>query len=191
MPEVPVAVIHGRFQVPHNDHLKYLLEGKALCDRLVIGITNPDPGHTRLDPADPSRSDALANPLTYFQRMLLIEAAMMGAGVGREEFVLVPFPINFPELYRYYVPMDALFLLTIYDGWGRRKLELFQSQGLATRVLREVPSQEKGLSSTKVRDVMASGGDWEGMVPPAVAGLLRQWEVPEELARARQAVMGM
>jgi len=37
------GVIHGRFQVLHNDHLKYLMEGMALCDHLVVGITNPDP----------------------------------------------------------------------------------------------------------------------------------------------------
>jgi D-arabinose 5-phosphate isomerase GutQ len=39
---VDVGVIHGRFQILHNDHLKYLLAGKDLCRHLVIGITNPD-----------------------------------------------------------------------------------------------------------------------------------------------------
>ena len=38
-----IGVIHGRFQVPHNDHLRYLLAGKALCRHLVVGLTNPDP----------------------------------------------------------------------------------------------------------------------------------------------------
>jgi glycerol-3-phosphate cytidylyltransferase-like family protein len=31
-----VGVIHGRFQVLHNDHLKYLLLGKALFKHLVV-----------------------------------------------------------------------------------------------------------------------------------------------------------
>jgi|GEM_PF-3973487 len=34
-----VAVIHGRFQALHNDHLKYLLAGKACCRHLTVGIT--------------------------------------------------------------------------------------------------------------------------------------------------------
>ena len=58
------VVIHGRIQVLHNDHLKYLLAGKAHCRRLVVGITNPDPFLTRNENADPKRSDPLANPLT-------------------------------------------------------------------------------------------------------------------------------
>jgi len=36
------GVVHGRFQVLHNDHVKYLLAGKARCRHLVVGITNPD-----------------------------------------------------------------------------------------------------------------------------------------------------
>ena len=51
-----LGVIHGRFQLLHNDHLKYLLAGKQRCRHLVIGITNPDPTLTRADPADPART---------------------------------------------------------------------------------------------------------------------------------------
>jgi hypothetical protein len=62
------GVIHGRFQVLHNDHLKYLLAGKARCRHLVVGITNPDPFLTKEDAAEPRRSEPGANPLTYFER---------------------------------------------------------------------------------------------------------------------------
>ena len=68
---VEVGVIHGRFQVLHNDHMEYILAGKARCEFLVIGITNPDPTLTRTDPADLSRSAATANPLTYFERCIM------------------------------------------------------------------------------------------------------------------------
>jgi len=54
---IDTGAIHGRFQVLHNDHMKYLLAGKERCVHLVIGITNPDPILTRADPADPERSD--------------------------------------------------------------------------------------------------------------------------------------
>ena len=36
-----VGVIHGRFQLLHNDHMKYLLAGKQRCEHLIIGICNP------------------------------------------------------------------------------------------------------------------------------------------------------
>lgn len=183
---VPVGVIHGRFQVLHNDHLRYLLAGRARCRHLVVGITNPDPSHTRQEEADVKRADPAANPLTYFERQTMVRAALSEAGVAATDFSVVPFPISFPELYRYYVPLDALFFLTIYDEWGRRKRRYFEELGLRIEVLWEVPPEQKGLSGTEVRRQLAAGGAWEALVPPAVAALARQWGLPARLA-AQQA----
>ena len=60
-----VGVIHGRFQVFHLDHLAYLLAGASRCEKLIVGITNPDPNLTRPEATDPQRSAPEANPLTY------------------------------------------------------------------------------------------------------------------------------
>lgn len=177
----PVGVIHGRFQVLHNDHLRYLLAGKESCVHLVVGITNPDPLLTRADPADPARSAPQANPLTYYERYRLVRAAFEEAGVDQNAFSVVPFPVNLPELYRYYVPLDAVFYLTIYDDWGRRKLERFGALGLRTRVLWERGEEEKGLCGTGVRGLMAVGLPWEHLVPASGVVLLKQWKVPERL----------
>ena len=38
----PIGVIHGRFQMLHHGHMEYLLAGKKRCQRLIIGISNPD-----------------------------------------------------------------------------------------------------------------------------------------------------
>lgn len=176
-----VGVIHGRFQVLHNDHLRYLLAGKALCRHLVVGVTNPDPTLTRERSADPHRSRPEANPLTYYERQALVRAALGGAGVPAEAFTVVPLPINFPELYGHYVPLDAVFFLTIYDDWGREKLRQFQELGLRTHVLWEVPPEAKGMSGSEVRRRMAGGEPWEPLVPPTVAALLNQWEIPGRL----------
>ena len=175
------GVIHGRFQVLHNDHLKYLLAGKQRCRHLVVGITNPDPSLTRQDAADPQRSDQATNPFSYYERLLMVRAALMEADIGLDRFAVVPFPINFPELYRYYLPLDATFFLTIYDAWGEKKLATFQSLGLKTEVLWRRPPAEKGLTATEVRQCMAADKEWQQMVPPAVAELLRQWHAAERL----------
>lgn len=180
----PVGVIHGRFQVLHNDHLRYLLAGRARCDHLVVGVTNPDPGHTHEESADPARSAPAANPLTYFERQAMVRAALVAAGSAEADFTVVPFPVNFPELYRYYVPLDALFFLTIYDAWGRRKQEYFEALKLRIEVLWEVLPEKKGISGTEVRRLLATGGPWEPLVPPAVAALCRKWDIPARLAVA-------
>lgn len=178
------GVIHGRFQVLHNDHLAYLLAGMALCRHLVVGITNPDPLLTKRDAADPKRSDPAANPLTYFERYTMTRAVLEEAGIAPRRFSIVPFPINLPELYLYYVPLDALFFLSIYDDWGRRKLEYFQSLGLATHVLRDVAKDRKGLSASDIRLRMTRDEPWEGLLPPAAVTLMKKWDIPARLRAA-------
>jgi len=180
---IETGVIHGRFQVLHNDHLKYLIAGKARCHHLVVGITNPDPTLTRDDPADPHRSLPTANPLSYFERYVMVQSALLEAGLGVVQFSLVPFPINFPELYRHYVPMDGTFFLTIYDEWGRKKMAHFEALGLKTEILWEKSPSEKGLRGVDIRRRMAAGEPWEHLVPSSTEGLMKKWGIPERLLR--------
>jgi nicotinamide-nucleotide adenylyltransferase len=181
IPPVETGVIHGRFQVLHTDHLAYLLAGMTLCRHLVVGITNPDPLLTRDETVDPKRSNPSANPLTYYERYVMVRAVLEEAGIGSSRFSVVPFPINLPELYKYYVPLDGLFFLSVYDDWGKRKLEYFRSLGLATHVLREVSSAQKGLSATDIRQRMARKDPWEELVPPAAVTLMKKWDIPGRL----------
>lgn len=176
-----LGVIHGRFQVLHNDHLTYLLAGKTRCNHLVVGITNPDPLLSRADPADPARSKEGANPLTYFERYQLVVAALTDEGIAREAFSVVPFPINLPELYRYYVPLDAVFFITICDAWGERKLELLRAQGLTVEVMWRKSPETKGLTASEVRRRIELGEPWEHLVPSSVVQLLKAWNLKERL----------
>ena len=185
---IDTGVIHGRFQILHNDHLVYLMAGKERCRHLVVGVTNPDPSLTAEDPADPGRSLPSANPLTYLERHIMIREVLMEAGVALNEFTIVPFPINYPHLYVHYVPLDAVFFLTIYDGWGRRKRARFQEMGLSIEVLWERDRDEKGIEAGFVRDLMARGAPWEHMVPPATARLMKAWHIPERLRRMASGI---
>jgi len=180
---IETGVIHGRFQVLHNDHLRYLLAGKARCRHLVVGITNPDPSLTAADDAAPERHEPQANPLTYYERYVMIRDALPEAGLSEREFSIVPFPVNRPDLYRFYVPLNGTFFLTIYDDWGQRKKEMFESAGLATHVLWKRPPEEKGLEAADVRDRMARGEPWEELVPPSVATRMHAWDIPIRLRR--------
>ncbi len=183
---VEVGVIHGRFQVLHNDHLKYLIAGKHRCRTLVVGITNPDPILTKKESSAPGRDDPFANPLTFYERCLLVKAVFQEHGIGADEFIVVPFPINFPEIYHHYIPLNALFFLTIYDSWGKKKLDYFQSLGLNIHVLWEVPPEQKGISATSIRIQMIENKPWNHLVPNSVAMLLNEWHIPTRLKRMRQ-----
>jgi len=179
------GIVHGRFQVFHLDHLKYVLAARQRCRQLVIGITNPDPTLTKIDAADPNRSSSEANPLTYFERYGIIREVMFETGMDPSGFSIVPFPINFPELYRFYLPLDAVFYLTIYDDWGKKKLDMFQSLGLNVEVLWIKSTEEKGISAGEVRRRMAEDEAWEHLVPPAAAFVIKRMGIPERLRRFR------
>ena len=96
-----IGVVHGRFQPFHLHHLRYALAANEKCDHLVIGITNPDPSLTDDDAADPNRSSKVANPLTSFERLVIVRESLLGAGLEYNRFDFVPFPINKPELIKF------------------------------------------------------------------------------------------
>ncbi len=125
----PTGVIHGRFQMLHKGHIEYLLAGLERCRYLLIGVSNPDPATTRFTSANPHRSLPLSNPLTYFERFQMIQGALLEAGVAREHFDVVPFPINCPQLLFNYVPLDAKYYMTIYDDWSLEKKATLESLG--------------------------------------------------------------
>ena len=176
-----IGVIHGRFQILHNDHMKYLLAGKNLCNHLIIGITNPDPSLTRDSKINPLRSTPLANPLSYYERYVMIREVFKEKGFKLSEFSIVPFPINIPELIKYYVPMNAVFFLSIYDDWGRKKKKYLESLGLNVHVLREVSLEDKGLSSSDIREAMINGKPWEHLVPATVVKHMKEWHIINRL----------
>lgn len=164
-----VGVVFGRFQPFHKAHLVYVTEAFKRCDFLFIGITNPDASERIFHASDPARSSDSANPLTFWQRGLLIEVALHEAGIASDTFSIVPFPLNNPKLLQSYVPLDARFYITIYDDWGRHKRDLLVSLGLDVEVMWEKDPAHKGISATQVRQLIRAGEPWEELVPAAVA----------------------
>jgi nicotinamide-nucleotide adenylyltransferase len=183
-PSVATGVVAGRFQILHKDHMKYILAAKRRCGHLVVGITNPDPSLTKADAADPKRHLPENNPLSFFERKVMVESALGEAGLKLgKDFSVVPLPINFPKLYNNYLPRGATFFATDYDGWGERKLQQFHEQGFSTHMLWKRPKSQKGISATEVRNRMVAGKAWEQMVPSSVAHHLKAWQIPGRLQR--------
>ena len=177
------GVIHGRLQILHNDHVKFLLAGKKLCNHLIVGITNPDPTLTKTHDSNPHRSTFIANPLTYYERYVMVRETLLEKGLEISEFSIVPFPINVPELLKYYVPMDVAFFLSIYDDWGRQKRKYLESLGLNVHVLWEVPLEKKGLSGSDIRTVMLNEEPWDHLVPLTVVRLVKEWDIINRLKK--------
>ena len=164
-----IGVVHGRFQVLHNDHMKYLLEAKKRCEHLIIGICNPEADLMKYTKANPHRSKRSANPLTYYERAVCVREAMLENGIKKEEFDIVPFPINFPDKIFNYVPLDAKFYMTIYDEWGEEKYNTLKNEmKLDVEVLWKVTLDKKGISASDIRKNMQLNKPWKHMVPSSV-----------------------
>ena len=163
-----LGMIHGRFQPFHNGHLEYLRGAAALSDELFVGITNPDPQRIKEEASDPLRHLPESNPFTYVERLLMIEA------VAEDERIrahVIPFPVNEPELWSAYVPAGVTQYLRLFSEWGGTKLERMRDAGYQVVVLDE--GVDKEISGADARAALRSGEEWEALVPPGVARVIR------------------
>ncbi|MFZ5517397.1 MAG: nicotinate-nucleotide adenylyltransferase [Candidatus Zhuqueibacterota bacterium] len=162
---IKIGVIHGRFQPLHLGHMEYLLAGMKRVNYMYIGITNPDPTHTKEDKTALHRSSPSSNPLTYFERYNILQKALFDSGYSSSDFCIVPFPINIPELLHYYTPKEATYFITIYDEWGEKKLYLLKSLNLKVEILWRRELISKPYSGHEIRCKILNDELWNHLVP--------------------------
>ena len=177
------GVIHARFQVLHLKHMEYILAAKMRCRKLYIGITNPDSLHTKDIPLDINRSAKSANPLTYFERSEIIKGAMTEFGVPESEYEIIPFPISYPEYILQYAPKDGVYYMGIFDDWDEERYKRLKSLGLNVVVLWKKTPEEKGITGSMIRNLIATDQEWAQLVPKSVYRYLTDHHLDERIRR--------
>ena len=174
-----IGVVHGRFQIFHFSHLKYVLAAKKQCKQIVIGITNPERSSNTKGSVDENRFAISSNPFTFFERMLMIRECLIREGLNQSDFFIVPFPIEEPERIANYVPENAQHFLTIYDDWGRQKLDRLRKAGFNVKVLWEKTTADKIHVASKIRKLITDKMSWNDQVPEAVFECIvsRGWDM--------------
>lgn len=162
--------VHGRFQPFHNGHLEYVLRAGRRCERLIVGITAPDPTAALKEAENPRRHEPASNPFTYFERLLMIRDSLLAEGLKPRSFAIVPFPIHKPELVGYYVPEGVVHFVRVYSGWEEEKVRRLCDGGALVEVLD--PGKEKRVSGVEVRRLIGEGLPWEHLVPPSTAKIV-------------------
>ena len=165
------GMIHGRFQPFHNGHMEYLRGAYERSDEVFVGITNPDPARIKPEASDPLRHLPESNPWSYAERLLMVKAAARGAGLDLARVHAIPFPVNEPELWPAYVPDGVTQYIRLFSEWGGTKVDRLREAGYEVVVLDE--GVAKSVSGADVREALRSGGDWEALVPPGVARVIR------------------
>jgi len=185
------AVVHGRFQPFHLDHLAYCRLALERAELLVVGITNFDPALAEVESTNPHRHEAAANPFSYWERTLMIRDALLEDGVPAARFTIVALPVHHPERWMHYVPTDpatCVHVLRVFSAWEEEKARRLAAAGMRVEAVRGEP---KNISATEVRMRLAQGSGWEALVPPAVRarlpGISAQARLRRLLESERQA----
>ncbi len=172
-----IGVAQGRFHIIHWGHMEYLLEAKKICKYLIIGVTDCDPERAyfqyskeimEFNKKSNSPFRSIKNPVfpfTFYDRLYMIKSSLLYEGVSSEEFDIVPFPIHKPEFIKYYIPLNSTIFVTIYDDWGRKKIEIFKKLGFNVKILWERDMNTRFTTGEEVRRRIVNGEDWKELVP--------------------------
>ncbi len=181
MTRLPIGSIHGRFQPFHLGHLEYALAASERCSFLYVGLTQPEIRHLRSGETQPQhRYREADNPMAFWERAAVVDAALRESGLRPDRFRIVPFPIETAELLAEYVPLTAVAFTTVYEDWNREKIHLLRAQGFSVEVLWE--RDVKTFSGGEVRRRLRAGDDsWRDLVPPAAAAAIDELGVPDRM----------
>lgn len=168
------GIVLGRFQPFHIGHLEYAACAKQKCDKLVIGITNPNIQSLRHHHADPKRSEVRNNPFPYFARHEAIAAALLYEGWPSGSFSIVPADVtDLPSLPTFLPPpLSSVVYATIYDAWGEEKVERMSALGFTVEVLWRRDMSDRATSGSEVRQKMKNGERWDHLVPTGASVFL-------------------
>lgn len=178
---VKTGVVTGRFQVLHLKSMEYILAAKMRCEKLYIGIDCPDDRDIRDTVNDGRRAMKESNPFTYYERFEMIRDALLDFGVKREEFDIIPFPIDRPKYVLQYAPADAVFFLSITDAWGEEKLKMLNALEVETEVLWRKSPQDAGTTGAEVRKLIREYKPWGHLVPKSVYEYIIKNELDERI----------
>lgn len=174
------AAVCGRFQPPHNEHLDFILRATSQCDFLWIGVTQFLVTQLVHTDVAPHRGMVANNPLTYFERSVILSEMLVDAGVSRSRFCCTPFPIECPEQLEDFLPTSIPLLTTICDDWSLAKNNILRASGYEVHVLTE--RDTKIAEGAAIRRSIAAGeSGWIQQVPAATRRAIERFGVRERL----------
>lgn len=159
------ALFVGRFQPFHKGHLHLVRQILEDHPRIVLGIGSAQYSHD------------LRNPFTAAERYEMIRRTLEGAGLEGWEVVPIPdtgvHAVWVTHVQNLVPPFDVVYT---HEPLTRR---LFEEGGVPVR---EKPLLDRDrLSGTEIRRRMLAREDWTELVPPTVAGYIKEVDGVERI----------
>ncbi|TKX73559.1 nicotinamide-nucleotide adenylyltransferase [Halorubrum sp. GN11_10-6_MGM] len=156
----------GRYQPFHDGHQHMVEEIAAEVDELVLGIGSAGDSHTT------------RNPFTAGERVMMVTKAV-------EELDATTYVVPIEDLDRNSVWVSHVQSMTPrFDvAYSNNPLvvRLFEEAGVEVR---QSPMFRRDvLEGTELRERMIRGRDWEGLVPDAVADVIREVDGVKRIRR--------
>ncbi len=143
----------------------------AEADIVFIGITNPDPESCKPNASSAHRHQPESNPFTFWERQSMIQAALEHKSLqGRCR--VVPFPLDRPQVWSSYIPLDATQFVRVFTDWERDKVKVLQDGGYPLRVIEGDPAH--AVRAINIRRALIQGDEegWRPLVPDGVGAAM-------------------
>jgi nicotinamide-nucleotide adenylyltransferase len=154
------GLVIGRYQPFHKGHLEIITEimSDHDCSELVIAIGSAQESHT------------YKNPFTAGERIIMINDALIE--VGLKNYFLIPvIDINRYAVWVSHVESLVPPIDIVYTNNSLTK-RLFKEKGYT---IKEPNLYDRDIfSGTKIRELILTDGDWEGLVPASVARNIKE-----------------
>ncbi|MGV8089487.1 MAG: nicotinamide-nucleotide adenylyltransferase [Methanothrix sp.] len=162
----------GRFQPYHLGHQAVLEEIAREVDEIVIVIGSAQESH------------GPENPFTSGERMEMIYAAL-GKGELRKRCIVTTLQdINRNSLWVSHLQSMVPCFDLVYSN-NPLVIRLFSEAGV---MVKKPPLYQRDVySGSAIRALMREGGDWERLVPPAVAGFIQEINGVERLCQVSKS----
>ena len=167
------GMVHGRFQPFHNEHLKYVLEGLNLSEKLIIGITNPESSEFTDEKSALHRNYISANPFTYFQRVEMIKYSLEYLNIPLQRVTITPFHLFDPNKWIHYLPKPKMVTqyIKVFSDWEKKKIQDFINYGFNVKIIDS--NATKNITGTEIREKIINNLNWQDLVPKATYEIIK------------------
>ncbi|RLF12292.1 MAG: nicotinamide-nucleotide adenylyltransferase [Thermoprotei archaeon] len=153
------ALYVGRFQPFHKGHLETLKWILERCDEVIIGVGSAQYSHQ------------LDNLFTAGERIEMIRRVLMSEGLT-DRCLIIPIPD---------IGQHSLWVSVVRQFCPRFDV-VYTNEPLTRRLFLEAGFKVEGIprfnrefyDATRIRRLMAEGGDWESYVPSPAASFIKE-----------------